>query len=156
RGERRRQSRERQAAEMTTQQDRTQLDLAELTPVLDEVINELGEEDRTALLLRFFEQLDLRSIGQALGSSEDAARKRVTRALEKLHLLFKERGVDLSASALGTALATNAVTTAPAGFALGIVTPVLAGAAGAVGGGVAIPLVKIASVANSKLALAGT
>jgi DNA-directed RNA polymerase specialized sigma24 family protein len=54
--------------------------------VLDEAINEPGEEDRTAILLWFYERRDLRSVGEALGSSENAAQKRVTRALEQLHL----------------------------------------------------------------------
>jgi len=58
-------------------------------------------EDRAAILLRYFEQLDLRSVGEALGTNEDAAQKRVTRALEKLHTLLKRQGVTLSAATLG-------------------------------------------------------
>ena len=72
-------------------------------------------------------------MGEALGSSEDAARKRVDRALEKLHVLLKHRGATLSAAALGTALATEAVTAAPAGLAGSVAGAALASAAAASG-----------------------
>jgi RNA polymerase sigma factor (sigma-70 family) len=116
RGERRRQLRERQAVEMNAPQDHAAANLAQVAPILDDAINQLGAEDRTAILLRYFEQLDFRSVGEALGSNDEAARKRVTRALEKLHSLLQHRGVSLSAAALGTALAAEAVTAAPAGL----------------------------------------
>lgn len=129
RGERRRQNRERQALEMNTQQDHSEANLAKLTPVLDEAIDQLGTEDRTAILLRFFERLDFRSVGEGLGSTEEAARKRVGRAIEKLHSILKHRGVTLSAAALGTALTTEVVTAAPSGLALSVATFSLAGTA---------------------------
>jgi Sigma-70, region 4 len=87
----------------------------------------LGAEERTAILLRFFEQLDFRSVGEALGSTEEAARKRVSRALDKLRSALQQRGVTLSTAVLGTALATEAVTAAPAGFAASIILIALAG-----------------------------
>src|SRR5438093_4974580 len=83
RGERRRRSRERQAVEMNALQTNAGAVFSLVTPILDKAINELGEEDRKAVLLRFFEQHDFRSLGQALGSTEDAARMRVARALDK-------------------------------------------------------------------------
>lgn len=58
RGERRRQSRERQAVEMNALQNHSEADFSQVAPLLDEAINELGEADRTAILLRFFEQQD--------------------------------------------------------------------------------------------------
>ena len=87
-------------------------DLEQIAPMLDEALTKLGRDDRTAIILRFFERRDFRSIGTALGSNEDAARMRVTRALDKLHILLKHRGVTLSAAALGAALATEAATAA--------------------------------------------
>ena len=121
RGERRRQSRERQAVEMNALQNHSEADLTLIAPILDEAINQLGEADRTAVLLRFFEQRDFRSVGEALGSNEDAARMRVTRALEKLHSLLEHRGVTTtSATALGVALSANAVQAAPVGLAAAI------------------------------------
>src|SRR5205807_70741 len=129
RAQRRRESREREAAQMNAFQDDPGVDLAQIAPVLDEAIMSLGTEDRTAIMLCFFERRDFRSIGQALGSSEDAARMRVTRALDKLHTLLSHRGVTLSAAALGTALATEAVTAAPAGLGGSVAGAALASAA---------------------------
>ncbi len=101
RRERCRQARERQAAFMNACDDHSQANLEQLVPLLDEAINLLGHEDRTAILLRFFEQRDFRSVGETLGSNEDAARKRVGRALEKLQVLLRRRGVALSAAGSG-------------------------------------------------------
>jgi RNA polymerase sigma factor (sigma-70 family) len=129
RGERRRRARERQAVEMNALQDHPEANLNFVSPMLDEAINQLGAADRKAILLRFFEQRDFRSVGEALGSNEDAARMRVSRALGKLHSLLKRRGVTLSAAALGTALAGQVVTAAPAGLAAAISGAVLAGTA---------------------------
>jgi RNA polymerase sigma factor (sigma-70 family) len=144
RAEHRRKSREREAVEMNTLD--VQTDLQQVAPILDEAITQLGNEDRTAILLRFFEQRDFRSVGEALGSNEDAARMRVSRALEKLHSLLKHRGVTLSIAALGTALAAEAVTAAPSGLAATTSGIALAGAAGT---GTALTLLKV--MANTKL-----
>src|SRR5207247_1287156 len=120
RGERRRQSRERQAVEMNALHNDSGPDYSAVAPILDEAIDELGEEDRTAILLRFFEQHGFRSVGQALGVNEDAARMRVNRALEKLQDLIKPRGVTTSAAALSGVLSANAVQAAPVGLAITI------------------------------------
>ena len=122
RGERRRQARERQAVEINALQNHSEADFSQVAPLLDEAINELGEADRTAILLRFFEQQDFRAVGQALGSNEDAARMRVTRALEKLENFLKRRGVTTSAASLGVVLTANAVQAAPVGLAVTIST----------------------------------
>ena len=124
RGERRRQARERQAVEMNTLQNHSEADFSQFAPLLDEAINELGEADRTAILLRFFEQQDFRAVGQALGSNEDAARMRVSRALEKLEEFLKRRGFTTSAASLGVVLMANAVQAAPVGLAATISTAV--------------------------------
>jgi RNA polymerase sigma factor (sigma-70 family) len=99
RAERRRQLRERQAAEMNALKDDSQSNLAQVALVLDDAIGQLDPEDRNAILLQFFERKDFRGVGDALGSSEDAARKRVERAREKLHVILKQRGATLSAVA---------------------------------------------------------
>jgi len=133
RSERRRLARERQAVEMNASEDHSAANFALIAPVLDEAVNQLGAEDRTAIMLRYFEQKDFRSVGEALGSNEEAARKRVDRALNKLESLLRVRGVALSGAALATTLATQTVTAAPAGFALTISTAALASAATATG-----------------------
>jgi RNA polymerase sigma factor (sigma-70 family) len=127
RGERRRRAREKQVVFMESIPDHTQANLALVAPSLDQAINTLSDEDRAAVLLRFFEQLDFRAIGASLGSSEDAARMRVSRALEKLHNLLARRGVALSAAVLGAALASEAVAAAPTGLAATIAGAALTG-----------------------------
>jgi RNA polymerase sigma factor (sigma-70 family) len=151
RGERRRQARERQAAEMNANEDYSAANLARVAPELDDAINQLASEDRAAILLRFFEQRDFRSVGEALGSSEEAARKRVDRALEKLESSLKRRGMALSATALGATLATQAVTAAPVGLAISVSSAALASAA--TGGGTALTLLKIMSMTKLKVGI---
>jgi RNA polymerase sigma factor (sigma-70 family) len=152
RAERRRQFREHEAMEMNALHDDPGAGLRQVAPILDEAITQLGSEDRTAILLRFFEQRDFRSVGEALGSNEDAARMRVNRALEKLHSLLKHRGVTLSAAALGTALTAEAVTAAPAGLAVTISGVALAGAAS--GTGTALALLKFMTATKLNLGIA--
>jgi hypothetical protein len=152
RGERRRQARERQAVEMNSTEEHSAANLASVAPVLDEAINQLGSQDRAAILLRFFEQKDLRAVGAAFGSSEEAGRKRVDRALGRLQVTLTRRGVVLSATALGAALATQAVSAAPAGLAVSISGAALAGAAA--GGGTTLTILEIMSMTKLKVGIA--
>jgi RNA polymerase sigma factor (sigma-70 family) len=92
-------------------------DWAQLRPVLDDAMGVLDEADRGALLLRFFEGKDLRTVGTALGLSEDAARMRISRALEKLRESLAKRGVTTAAGALSLTLAANVIEAAPVGLA---------------------------------------
>ncbi len=126
RAARRRESRERQAVQMNALQDHSAADLELVAPMLDEAITTLEKDDRTAIILRFFERRDFRSIGEALGSNENAARMRVNRALAKLQLILTRRGVTLSAAALGTTLSAEALTAAPAGLVASVAGHVLA------------------------------
>src|SRR6059036_2864840 len=96
RSERRRKARESQAIGMSTMQPNCEANWEEMALLLDDAINQLGKEDRTAIVLRFLEQRDLCSVGKALGTTEDAAQKRVSRALEKLRIILGRRGVALS------------------------------------------------------------
>lgn len=153
RSERRRQSRERWAMEMNALQNERETSLARIAPILDEAINQLGAQDRAAILLRFFEQRDLRSVGEVMGTSENTARMRVTRALDKLHSLLKRHGITFSAAALGTVLASDVVAAAPAGLASSISVTALAGAAA--GGGTALTLLKIITMTKIKTGLIG-
>lgn len=128
RNERRRQQRERQAVEMNDFQNQSQDEFERIAPLLDDAINQLGARDRAAILLRFFERRDLRAVGEMLGSNEDAAQKRVARAVEKLRGHFARRGMVASAVAITSALAAHAVHAAPAGLAATVTTASLAGA----------------------------
>ena len=153
RGERRRQARERLAMELHALNDPTGTALAQLAPVLDEAIQELGPDDRDVILLRFFERRNLRAVGDALGINENVAQKRVARAVQELGVLLQRRGVAFSAAALASALAAGAVTAAPAGLALGIAASVFPAAGATAGAGVATA--KVALVSNLKAGIAG-
>lgn len=91
-------------------------DWESLRPLLDEMMSGLSVEDRDALLLRFFKDHDLQSVGRALGISDDAAQKRITRALEKLRRQLSRRGIETSAAALSLMITANAIQAAPAGL----------------------------------------
>jgi RNA polymerase sigma factor (sigma-70 family) len=153
RTERRRQARERQAVEMTVLNDHPEPDWERLSPFLDEAMQHLGTRDRDAVVLRYFEGRDLRNVGTALGVSEEAARKRVTRALEKLRTFFARRGVTLSAATLATLLAGHAVIAAPAGLAVTAGGAALAAAA--TGTGYTLTLLKIMTMTKLKIGIIG-
>jgi RNA polymerase sigma factor (sigma-70 family) len=92
--------------------------LRELMPVLDDAMSGLSAADREALLLRFFRGLSLRDTGAAMGTSEEAARKRVSRALDKLSSLFKRKGITIPASVIAASVLPKATSyAAPAAFA---------------------------------------
>jgi hypothetical protein len=80
----------------------------------------LDEGDRAAILLRYFENKSLREVGQALGASENAAQKRLRRAVDRLRDFLAKHGVTVGASGLAAALSTHAVPAAPIGLALTI------------------------------------
>jgi RNA polymerase sigma factor (sigma-70 family) len=85
----------------------------QIAPLLDTALAQLGKTDHNAVVLRFFEGRNFNEVGAALGANEDAAKKRVTRAVEKLRKFFTKRGLTLSAAAIGGAISTNAVQAAP-------------------------------------------
>ena len=91
-----------------------------VAPHLEAAMGDLSEPDRDALLLRFFERKSAREMAQMLGTSEEAAQKRVHRALERLRTCFVKRGIPVSASGLAVVLTANAVQAAPAGLAIAI------------------------------------
>lgn len=128
RGEQRRRAREEIAFAMKANDD-TAMDWERLRPVLDEAIDELGEQDREAVVLRFFEGRSFAEIGARLHLTENTARMRVERALEKLHARLGRRGIGSTAVALGVALAGNAAMAAPAGLAGAVTTSAMASGA---------------------------
>jgi RNA polymerase sigma factor (sigma-70 family) len=119
RSELRRRARDQKAHEMShaLDPDSASPDWTSLRPVIDQAIAELEETDQRAVLWRFFEKQGYAGIGARLGVSEEAARKRVTRALDTLHGALSRRGVTSTAAAIGLALEGNAVATVPEGLA---------------------------------------
>jgi RNA polymerase sigma factor (sigma-70 family) len=99
---------------------------AQIAPLLDAALARLGGKDHDAIVLRFFENKELRQVGAALGVSEDAAKKRVSRALEKLRRFFLKRGVDSTASAIGETISANSIQVAPVALAKTVTAVALA------------------------------
>jgi len=152
RSECRRRVREDQAATMNALNADTDPVWEHLAPFLDEAMQRLGVHDRDAIVLRYFQGQDLRGVGTALGVGEEAARKRVSRALEKLREHFKRRGLTLSTASLAALLAGNAVTAAPSGAAASISAAALAGVGAS--GGTALAILKLISMTKLKVGLA--
>lgn len=150
--ERRRRAREQQAVAMNALTDAAGDPAWERTaPLLDEALDALPNDDRDAIVLRFFEKRDFRAVGQALGVSDDTAQKRVSRALEKLRGLLTRRGVTSTGAALSAIMLANTVTQAPAALVSALPGRALAGAA-TTGGTLASALSGLSLTARWKLA----
>lgn len=76
---------------------------------LDEELNSLASLDRDAIVLRFFQDRSFTQIGAELGMSADAARKRVSRALDRLRGRLARRVPSITAVALSGAIASRGV-----------------------------------------------
>jgi RNA polymerase sigma factor (sigma-70 family) len=121
----RRQQREQQAIMESALNDPADEPWKLIAPILDEAMDALGVTDRDAVLLRYFENKPLAEVGAALGVSEAAAEKRVSRALERLHAILTRQGVALRATAIAGAITANAVQAAPAALAATITAAAL-------------------------------
>jgi RNA polymerase sigma factor (sigma-70 family) len=117
RRERRRKTREAEALAMNDANSPDPAGWQQLRPVLDDAMVQLRDDERAAVMLRFFEKRSFGEIGGALRVTEEAARKRVERALDKLHGILTRRGITSTTAALGTALGSSAAETIPAGLA---------------------------------------
>lgn len=113
-------------------------DWERLQPVIDEALHALREDDRTAVLLRFFCQRSFGEIGAQLGLGENAARMRVDRALDRLRERLRRRGIASTGAALSLVLSTHAAQPMPIGLAATIASQtalaVASSAAAAAGG----------------------
>ncbi len=115
--QRRRQCRE-QEAHMQSILNQPEPDAwTQISPLLDSALAQLGEKDHNAIVLRFFEGRDFKQVGAALGTGEDAAKMRTSRALDKLRKFFTKRGLTLSAAVIAAAVSANSVQAAPPALA---------------------------------------
>lgn len=113
RGEFRRTSREREAC-MQNSLNESGVDIwPQIAPLLDSAMSRLSEKDRNVILLRYFDDKSMKEVGAALGASEETAKKRVNRAVERLRAFFAKRGVVTSGAVLTAAISTNSVQAAP-------------------------------------------
>ncbi len=123
RAEQRRKCREQTAAVMkssTTVPDDTELYWERVAPHLDQAVAALSETDRAAILLRFYEKKPLLEVGRKLGLSEEAAKKRVSRAIEKMRSFLSRRGVAVGGMTLAALMAEQTVEAVPATMPTGV------------------------------------
>lgn len=145
----RRQAREQEAyMQSTVTNEIANADWQQLAPVLEDAMAGLGENDRAAVVLRYFENRPWQEVAAQLHLTEDAVQKRVTRALEKLRKILSKRGLTLTGTAIAGALTTNAVQAAPTTLAASITTAVCTGTG--------LTLATVAMTTFQKIALAAT
>ena len=101
----------------------------DLEPELDRLMGRLGEKERSAVVLRYFQRMDSPTAARLLGVSEPTLRKRLSRAVEKLRELFRQRGIVAPAAALTAFLSADASHAAPATIVDSVTGSVTGGAA---------------------------
>ncbi|MGO8765045.1 MAG: sigma-70 family RNA polymerase sigma factor [Limisphaerales bacterium] len=89
----------------------------QIVPLLDDAMGRLNARERDAVVLRFFEGKSYQEIGTTFGGSENAAKKRVAHALEKLRIFFHKRGVDSTAATIAETISTHSIQAAPLALA---------------------------------------
>jgi RNA polymerase sigma factor (sigma-70 family) len=131
RTDQRRQAREQEANMMNQllHDDTPPVDWNRLRAVIEDAMHELDDRDRHAVLLRYFQNKTLNEVGAELNLTENAARMRVDRALDKLCGKLARHGITTTAAALAAVVAANAVQAAPAGLAATISAAAIAGGA---------------------------
>jgi RNA polymerase sigma factor (sigma-70 family) len=125
-----------------------------IAPLLDDAVARLNEKDRHAIMLRFYESRNLRDVAQALGASEDAAEKRVSRAVEKLRRYFSRHGIDSTAAVIAESLWAHSVQAAPMPVAKIVAAAAAAKAAAA--GGSSLALAKATFLSTKSSAMLAT
>src|SRR5204863_9907589 len=114
RSQTRRLQRERMAVALGSTRNHEEPSHADLHPELDEAMLELREGDREALVLRYFSGKSIREVGEALGIREDAAQKRLSKALDALTRCFRRRGMRVAAPAIAALTLQKAAVSAAA------------------------------------------
>ena len=157
RSEMRRQRREQEACMQSLINESEDMIWQRIAPELDDAVAALGEKDRRAIILRFYEGRNLCEVGVVLGASEDAAEKRVARALEKLRKVFFKRGVDSTTAALAGAISANSIHAAPGALAKTIAAVSLGKSAAASASSLTLAkgALKVMAWSKTKTAIAG-
>ena len=158
RSERRRQKHEQEAGRMRptlTMDDQPPPQWERVAPMLDGAMDAMRQTDREALVLRFFNRQTVREVGEQLGISEDAAKQRISRAIDRLGDLLKRRGVAIGSAALAVHIEAGAVMTAPAHVAASVASASAAGSSIAGGAMAAMNLLRLKAVAAAVLLVVG-
>src|ERR1039458_5809951 len=112
----------------------------QFAPLLDAAMAGLNETERHAVVMRFFDGKSIREVGAALGANEEAGKKRVSRALEKLRTFFARRGVSSTTAIIAGAISANSVQAAPVALAKSVTAVAIA--KGATASGSTLTLIK--------------
>jgi RNA polymerase sigma factor (sigma-70 family) len=152
RAEERRKNREQRAMNDLTMNAPPEAVWSQLAPVIDELVERLPSAYRDIILHRFYHDQSHAAVAAKLGLTEEAARKRSARALEKLRALLGRRGITTTTVALASLLPVHAAEPAPAALA-GVVAAAAKGVVPLAKGGL-ISTVATAT-AGQKAALAG-
>lgn len=96
-------------------------DWGQIEHLLDDAMQSLEEKDREAVLLRYFENKSLSEVGNAIGVSEEAARKRVSRATTRLRDFFSKKGVTIDEAGLAVSITSNAIQGAPLHLGIAVI-----------------------------------
>lgn len=153
RAERRRAAREKEAQTMIESDQTSTADWERLRPVIDGALDELDDRDREAVILRYFQGRSYAEVGSALRLSENAARMRVDRALDRMQGLLSRRGVTSTVGALALVLADQAQVAAPAGLATAVVTTAVAGLKASGAGLAVLSLMQTSKIITTSCAL---
>jgi len=95
--------------------------------MLDEALASLGRRDREAVLLKFIDGKGHRDVARAIGVTEEAARKRMSRSVARMREFFQMRGVTLPTAGLIALLATRSAEAAPPTLAAAVVGRIMTG-----------------------------
>src|SRR5205823_4581509 len=136
--QRRRQRREQEAHLQSILNESETSAWPQIAPLLDGALEQLGQKDHDAIVLRFFEGKNFKEVGAALGATEDAAKMRVNRALEKLRKVFTKRGLVSTTAIIAGAISANSIQAAPLVLAKSVTSVAIAKGAAASGSTLAL------------------
>jgi RNA polymerase sigma factor (sigma-70 family) len=98
----------------------------QISPHLNDALDGLSQSDREVVMIRFFGNKSHKEVAQTLGVSEDTAKKRLSRALERLRMIFARRGVVVPSIVLAAALSAHGAQAAPVGLTASVAAAALA------------------------------
>src|SRR5437867_3971191 len=128
----------------------------QILPHLNDALDRLSQTDREVVLIRFFGDKTHKEVARVLGVTEDTAKKRLSRALERLRAIFARRGVVVPSAALAAAFTSFGTQAAPSGLVASVAAAALAkGTVGAASSLTAAKgILKLMAWAKAKTALA--
>jgi RNA polymerase sigma factor (sigma-70 family) len=133
---------------------------AELLGLLDAALARLGESDRRVLVLRYYQKRSFPEIGAALGTTDESARKRVNRSIERLRAIFARQGSHIATGgtvAIITAALGDCANAAPPGLAVRAASSAaLSGASSGFAGTIAAAVARHMLMAQLRMLAAAT